>query len=175
MLRGSRGGSDLEIGYGAGREEIEAHRAAFARCDFIHDQTRLARAVDEHADFRLLDDDFRVKPRIAIGRGVDDLFILAGLLLAQALPTPVRMRYVLHGVGLPVCALGPEVERAEIDDIVRLFIHDSKSDSYEVALWRAALALPVKLDDPVGELVAVEPNHAGSLRRYCGCPVLFRE
>src|ERR1019366_1255266 len=129
MLRGSRGESDFEIGYGAGSEEIEAHRAAFARCDFIHDQTRLTRAVDEQADFRLLDHDFRVKPRIAIGSRFDSLFILAGLLLAQAFPTPVRMRGVLHGVRPPVCALGPEVERAEIDDIVRLFIHDSKSDS----------------------------------------------
>src|SRR5690349_4191865 len=98
---GSRRGSDFEIGYGAGGEKIEAHRATFARSDFIHDQTRLTRTVDEHANLRFLDHDFCVKPHIAIGRRFDGLFILTGLLLAKPLPTPVRMRSILHGVGAP--------------------------------------------------------------------------
>jgi len=111
----SCGRCDLEIGDGPRGEETNPYESTFPLRQFVHNEARFPGDVDEDADLRFLDHDLCMKPRIAVGRGVDGFLVLAGLLFAQSCPRPVRMRGVLDCVGFSVCVAGAEVERAKVN------------------------------------------------------------
>src|SRR5207249_8121555 len=97
--------------------------------EILDHQARGRRAVDVDAHLGFLDDDARMEPAVAVGRGDDRLLELTGFLFAQHLPTILRVRDVLDGVDLPHRVLGAKVERPEVDRIVRLLVHDAEGDS----------------------------------------------
>ncbi|MCK7468574.1 MAG: hypothetical protein MZU91_11040 [Desulfosudis oleivorans] len=126
----------------------------------MNGQTRLHGAVDEHADLRGPDDDPDVEPTVPVGSGFDRLLELAGPLLPQAAPGPVRVGDVLNRAGSPAGVLRPEIEGTEIDRIVGLGVPNPEGDSHEAPLDRRAAALDIALDLARCEDDAVEPGQA---------------
>src|SRR4029077_1002555 len=74
-----------------------------------------------------------------------------GPLRSQLLPRIGGMRYVLYGVAVSGRVCSAEIERAEVDRVVRRAIDPMKSDAHE-ALPLDVLASHVKLDGTITEL-----------------------
>src|SRR3989441_4841875 len=78
---------------------------------------------------------------------------------SQLLPCIGRMRYVLYGVAVPRRVFRAEVERTQVNRVVRRAIEPMKGDT-DKALPLYVFASDVKLDGPVTELDPFEIRHA---------------
>src|SRR5256884_2786103 len=80
-------------------------------------------------------------------------------LVSQLLPCIGRLRYVLYGVAVPRRVFRAEVERTQVNRVVRRAIEPMKGDT-DKALPLHVFASDVKLDGPVTELDPFEIRHA---------------
>src|SRR5216684_3280437 len=88
---------------------------------------------------------------VRIRRGTHGLLEDSGPLGSQPLPRIRRMRDVLYGVAVSRRVRRPEIERAEVDRIVRRAIYPMEGDT-DKALSLHVLASDVELDGAVTEL-----------------------
>ena len=70
------------------------------------------------------------------------------------------MGNVLHGVIVARRIRGAEVERPEVDGVVRIAIDHAEGNSQEASLKRLAASQHVYLDGAVAEIVALQPGYA---------------
>src|SRR6266480_77972 len=100
-----------------------------------------------------------MEPRVRVRRGIDGLFEDSRPLGSQLLPRIRGMRYVLYGVAVPRRVFRAEVERPQVNRVVRRAIDPMKGDT-DKALPLHVFASDVKLDGPVTELDPFEIRHA---------------
>src|SRR5438552_2314592 len=122
-------------------------------------QTGLFRVADEDAHFGTRDDHAHMEPSVGVRRGTHGLLEGSRPLGSQLLPCIGRMRYVLYGVAVPRRVFRAEVERTQVNRVVRRAIEPMKGDT-DKALPLYVFASDVKLDGPVTELDPFEIRHA---------------
>src|SRR5216683_877843 len=93
--------------------------------------TRLFCIADEDAHLGAGDDNAHMEPGIGVRRGTHGLFEDPRTFGSQLLPRIRGLRYVLYGVGVSREVVRPEVERAEVDSVVRRCIHPMKRNTDE--------------------------------------------
>src|SRR5213083_1024267 len=89
-------------------------------------QTGLFRVADEDAHLGTRDDDAHMEPPVGVGRGTHGLLEGSRPLGSQLLPRIRGMRYVLYGVAVSRGVRSLEIERAEVDRIIRRAVHPMK-------------------------------------------------
>src|SRR5215510_7491208 len=137
----------------------QADQSLLAVAQLFDHQAGFFRVIDEDAHFRTRDYDASVKPAVRVRYGVDCLLVLPRLFRSQLLPGVSRMRDVLDSADASGRVFSFEVERAEVDHVISLFIQPVKYDADE-ALLLNVLAPDINLDGAVGELNTFQIRNA---------------
>src|SRR6185437_12844104 len=137
----------------------QTHQPLRAAAQLGDHQTRLFRVGDEDTHLGTRDHHAHMEPRVGVGRGTHGLLEDSRPFGAKLLPRIGWLRYVLYRVAVPRRVIRPEVERAEVNRVIRRAIEPMKGDA-DKALPLHVLAPDVKLDGPVAELDPFEIGHA---------------